>query len=130
MDRSATSPLRRLMLIGTLQLCLLGALVGSGIAAFANSVGGSVALSKSCSGPGPNGTVAAGQTDTCTVRLTSGTLNGGSTVRITPTSPQGATATCSHSVQGANGCEIQIAQNLVPPATISTESLDIPSGAG
>src|SRR5207248_804218 len=62
---------------------------------------GPVTLSMYCSGPGPNGTVAAGQTDTCGVDLTGGTLQAGSEVVLMQPSPAATTFSCSPSGQRA-----------------------------
>ena len=84
---------------------------------------GPITLSMSCTGPGPNGTVTAGQTDSCGVDLTGGTLSAGSIVRLSPPSPSATSFTCSPPVQGAQGCSFLVNSTLTFHGFIGWETI-------
>src|SRR5207237_7959774 len=82
---------------------------------------GPITLSMSRTGPGPNGTVAAGQTDSCGVDLTGGTLSAASLVRLSPPSPSANSFTCSPPVQGAHGCSFLDNSTMTFPGFVGWE---------
>jgi hypothetical protein len=87
-----------------------------------------------CTGPGPNGTVVAGQVDSCALSLTGGTLPAGSTVLLTPPSPPFTSVSCLPSGQGAAGCSFQVSNTITFHGSIGTETIhfapDGPSQGG
>ena len=114
-------------------LVLATIVAAAAVPASAGGQPGPVTLSTSCSGPGPNGTVAAGQTDTCGVDLTGGTLPAGSAVRITLQGPAFTSVSCSPAGQLA-GCSFQISNTMTFHGFIGWETIqfapDGPSQGG
>ena len=114
---------------------VLGTTLAAGAAPAVASSGqpGPISLYMSCVGPGPNGTVAAGQTDNCAVSLSGGTLPAGSTVLLTPPSPAATSVSCSPPGQLA-GCSFGITNTIVFHGYIGTETIqfapDGPSQGG
>ncbi|TMC54835.1 MAG: HYR domain-containing protein [Chloroflexi bacterium] len=107
---------------------LYGVVLGASFAlpatpAAAGSPPGPITLSMSCTGPGPNGSVAAGQTDSCGVDLTGGTLLAGSFIRLSSPSPAATSFTCSPPMQGAQGCTFSVNSTLTYHGFIGWETI-------
>lgn len=105
-------------------LFLTAAMAASAAPVSAGGQPGPLAIRMQCTGPGPNGTVAPGQTDNCGVYISSGTLTAGSIVQITISSPAIRQLTCMQGTQGGNNsCTFTVATTLVSHGSIGGEEI-------
>jgi hypothetical protein len=109
---------------GFLAVLLVGvAMVAASATASAGQPPGPLALSMQCSGTGPNGSALPGQTDNCGVYLSGGTLNAGSSVHVTFTSPSFSSLTCQAGVRNSNACNFTLQTSQVGHGVIGGASL-------
>jgi hypothetical protein len=86
-----------------------------------------------CTGPGSQsqqGSVAPGQMDNCTIVLSTGSLNSGSTILISVTSPSGVTtSSCGGGSASDGSCTFSRPNGAYEGQTIGSESFQIPMSA-
>src|SRR5438270_11138682 len=88
---------------------------------------GPLAFIMQCSGPGPNGSAAPGQTDNCGIYLHDGVLAAGSVIQVTVTSPSFTNLTCQPGVRTNNICTFTTSLSMSGHGVIGGELIDFNS---
>ena len=103
---------------------LIATVPATATAVSAGAPPGPLAFIMECSGPGPNGSAAPGQTDNCGIYLHDGVLAAGSVIRVTVTAPSFTNLACQPGVRTNNICTFTTSLSMSGHGVIGGELID------